>query len=252
MAEIFDTHCHLFMEPLSIEPEAVAARAAGAGVTRILVPAVSRESWDQCGALRGIHGVSIALGVHPWWAGEGIDPALLRESILTLGACAIGEAGLDWKCDTPVERQLSVLESQLILAGEMDIPVILHCRGAFQELLEMLSLHPVRGTIHAWSRHPSLMERFLALGLHISFGGAVTRGNAQNARASAAAVPSNRFLLETDSPSIGLEGVPAGGSEPAHTAAVLSEMSSIRKEPPETTAELALENSLMLFGESNG
>ncbi len=252
MAEIFDTHCHLFMEPLSTDPGAVAAGAARAGVTRILVPGVSRESWDNCGALTGIPGVSIALGVHPWWAGEGLEVSRLREAMLSLGACAIGEIGLDWKCDTAAVKQLEVLKSQLVLAGKMDVPVILHCRGAFQELLDLLALHPVRGTVHAWSRDPGLMERFLSLGLFISFGGAVTRGNARKARASAVAVPSGRFLIETDSPSIGLQGVPAGESEPAHAAVVLREMSAIRNEPLEKTAECALANSLMLFGEGNG
>lgn len=248
MTELFDTHCHLFMDPLADSYHSVLCRAGEAGVSRILVPAVSRNSWRMCRELTGFPGIRCALGVHPWWAEEGIDADLLQRTIVSTGACAVGEIGLDWKY--PVERSIQhhVFKSQLKLAADLDLPVVLHCRGAFDEMLQLLSEFPVTGVIHGWSSHPDLMKRFLDAGLYIAFGGAVTLSGAVNARASAALVPSDRFVLETDAPSMWLKGIPAGKSEPAHLAGVLGQMALLRDQSAEQTAEQSVRNGLELFG----
>jgi len=240
MGGIFDTHCHLFMHPLAEDLPGVFSRAGAAGVDRMLVPAVSRNSWNACVELSGNPGVSCALGVHPWWSEEGVDTGLLRDAVVSSAACAIGEIGLDWKCAADRKEQRTVFQSQLQLAVELEIPVILHCRGAFQEMLELVKDHPVSGAVHAWSRHPELMERFLEAGLYISFGGAVTVNEAENARASARAVPSNRFLVETDAPSTWLSGNPSGGSEPSQIINVVQQMAMLRDQ---TVPRIILESS---------
>lgn len=249
MAALFDTHCHLFMEPVASCLQLVMERSRAADVTRFLVPAVSRETWDQCAALARLPGVKCALGIHPWFAGEGVDKYELEERIIAEGAVAVGEIGLDWKCATDQATQKEVFRDQLRIAEKLSIPVSLHCRGAFHEMLSILDDYSVSGAVHAWSRDPELMERFLQRGLFISFGGAVTRKGARRARASALAVPSDRFILETDSPSIGLSGIQAGESEPSHLTMVLEAMAAIREESPEETAELAFANSTTLFGD---
>ncbi len=237
------------MEPLGSSLGEVMERSRSANVTRFLVPAVSRDSWDQCAALNGLCGVQCALGIHPWFADEGVDKRELEERILSDGAVAVGEIGLDWKCSTDHATQIAVFRDQLSIAEKLSLPVSLHCRGAFQEMLGILEDYRVTGAVHAWSRDPELMERFLHRGLFISFGGALTRKGARRARASAAAVPRERFILETDAPSIGLSGVEAGNSEPSHLNMVLKAMAEIRGESPEKTAELALANSTALFGD---
>ncbi|MCK5787186.1 MAG: TatD family hydrolase [Candidatus Sabulitectum sp.] len=251
MSGFFDTHCHLFMEPLSRDTGGALERAFSAGVERLLVPAVSRDNWDTCAELALIPGIDCALGVHPWWAEDGVEVEELREQLTSSGARAIGEIGLDWKTEVPRQDQYTVFQKQLQLASEIDLPVILHCRNAFEEMFDLLKKHPVRGVIHAWSRDPQLMNRFLKAGLYISFGGAITRHNAKKARESARQVPINRFILETDSPSIGFSGVPAGESEPRHVADVAHAMAHIRGEDIEDTRNAAWNNSVALFGESS-
>lgn len=249
MQGLFDTHCHLFMEPLSRDTGGVLERAYATGVERLIVPAVSIDSWDACSELALLPGISCALGVHPWWADDGIDVEKLRKKLITTGASAIGEIGLDWKIEVPRQKQYTVFLKQLELASKMDLPVILHCRNAFEEMLELLKKHHVRGVIHAWSRAPQLMNRFIQAGLYISFGGAITRSSAKKARESAGQVPADRFVLETDSPSIGLSGVPSGESEPSHVAAVAQAMAQIRGEKLEDIQAAAWENSTLLFGD---
>lgn len=246
---LFDTHCHLFMEPLHSDLEAVLSRSAEAGVERLMVPSVDRGSICRTLMLGNIAGIQIALGIHPWEAEESFDEVFLIDSLKTSGACAIGEIGLDWKSPVVRERQMEVFTSQLRIALEMNLPVVLHCRNAYEEMLAVLKDYPVKGVIHAWSRSPELMERFLDAGLFISFGGSVTRPGAGNALRSAAAVPSHSFVLETDAPTIGLRDVPSGESEPAHIVQVLDAMAEIRQEERETLSEKAWSNSIRLFGE---
>ncbi len=250
MAGLFDTHCHLYMEPLSRETNGVLERAFSIGVERLLVPAVSADNWDICSELSLLPGISCALGVHPWWADDGVDVEELKSRIISSNASAIGEIGLDWKTEVSRQKQYSVFQKQLELASEMDIPVLLHCRNAFEEMLELLDRFPVRGTVHGWSRGTQLMNRFLQTGLHISFGGAITRPGAKKARESAISIPSDRFVLETDSPSIGLSGVPSGQSEPAHVSEIAQFMADLRGVDYEEIKTLAWNNSIELFGDT--
>ncbi|MFH1810314.1 MAG: TatD family hydrolase [Pseudomonadota bacterium] len=249
--ELVDTHCHLFLPPLWQDLEGVLARARDVGVGQIVVPAYDVASWDLLDDLRGRAGVHLAFGLHPWVAGEDLDLAVLRRALIDSQAVAVGEVGLDFAIpDADRARQLSVLRSQLDLARELDLPVLLHCRGAFEELITLLTSHTphLRGVLHAFSRSPQLAQRFVDLGLHIAFGGAVTRPRAERARASAAAVDARHLLLETDAPSIGLDGVPPAQTEPCHVAAVARCLAELRGDSVEEIARVTTENAFHLFG----
>jgi TatD DNase family protein len=250
---LFDSHCHLFMEPLGDAPGEAVERARSAGVERMLVPAVDIASWDVIRELTDLPGVFAAYGLHPWDAAIGLDVNNLRDTLTGAGGIAIGEIGLDSKADgSPMILQEQVFIAQLELALEMDLPVLLHCRGAFDEMLSILGDPPfagrIRGVVHAFSKGPELARRYLDLGLLLAFGGAVTRPGARKAHESAAFVPADLFLLETDAPSIGLEGVEPGEAEPAHVAMVAAAMASIRKKPVEEVAEVSWRNTCRLLG----
>ncbi len=169
---------------------------------------------------------------------------------------AIGEIGLDTKVPAVANQsaptldfQRSVLSVQLELAVELDLPVILHCRGAFEELLAALAPFSgsIRGVLHAYSRGPELAQRFIDAGLHIAFGGAITRDRALKARQAAAALPLEKILLETDAPSIGLDGVLPQDTEPCHVWDIAQALAVIRGENPDTIAEVTTDNAERLF-----
>jgi len=245
-----DSHTHLFMEPLGRSLDAVLRRASSAGVTRMVVPAYDRDSWTPVSDLAARAGVFVALGLHPWAAGEGLDPAILAEALEYSGAVAVGEIGLDSKVDVPQELQEAVLARQLGLARDLGLPVILHCRGAYHRLISILEGFggSLRGVFHAFSRGPQLAARLVALGMHLGVGAAATRPRASRIRRSLPGVPRERLLLETDSPSMGLEGVPAGESEPAHVREVCLAAADMLEMEPEELAETTWRNADELFG----
>jgi TatD DNase family protein len=258
-AAMIDTHCHLNFPPLSGDVDGVLARATGRGVTQVVVPAYDHASWEPIVALAAAHpACRPALGLHPWLAHAdppGGDPAgfraLLAAALIEHRPVAVGEIGLDTRITTSgLDRQLPLLRAQLELAAEHDLPVILHCRGAFEELLAEIARFDgrLRGVLHAWSRGPELAERFLAAGLHLGLGGAVTRPRARRVRRAAAQAPLERLLLETDAPSIGLEGVLPEDAEPGHVADVAAAVAGLRGLAPDAVAEATTANAQALFG----
>lgn len=286
---LVDTHCHLNHPPLCRDMDGVLARAAAAQVTRVVAPAYDAPSWDDLAALAARPGVDIAYGLHPWLAHdlpgqvavlEGERPATRAE--LQPAACppppvphaaqaaalerliahlaarikerrpvAIGEIGLDTKITASgLAVQLPLLERQLALAVDLDLPVILHCRGAFEELLGAVGRHGgrLRGVLHAYSRGPELAARFTAAGLYLALGGAVTRERAQQVRRVARTASLDRLVLETDAPSIGLQDVPPESTEPRHVRQVAVAVAALRGESVEAVAAATTAAAARLFG----
>jgi TatD DNase family protein len=250
-----DTHCHLFMEPLGRDVTGALARAADRGVDRVVVPAYDRESWPVVRDLAGRPGVFVAYGVHPWvaetwdpaaWSAwwDGLEPA-------APSPVAVGEIGLDAKLEEgpDLDIQLAALRPQLESARDRDLPVILHCRGAFEELLAEIGRFggALRGVLHAWSRGPELARRFTAAGMALGLGGAVTRERAKRVRRTAVALPLESFILETDAPSIGLDGVLPAETEPHHVADIAAALAALRGETVETIAEVTTGHAEELF-----
>ena len=254
---LIETHSHLYMPPLAAAFAAVQARARARQVTDIIIPAYDIPSWDLMTAYETVPGLHTAYGIHPWLAhdfppGGSLDEAIakLKARLDAASPVAIGEIGLDTKIDTSgLDEQIPLLQAQLQLAVDRDLPVILHCRGAFDELLWAVNAHKgrLRGVVHAFSRGPDLGARFIDAGLHIAFGGAITRPTAKRPRKGALRLPLERILLETDSPSIGLDGVLPADTEPAHVADVAVALAKLRGLSLAEVAAVTTANARALF-----
>ena len=200
--------------------------------------------------------IRYSVGVHPLdfhnWEPETL-------SVLKNAACddsrvvAIGELGLDLFKAENLTEQLSVLIPQLNLACELNLPVIVHCRDAAKEMLEVFSKLEQdgccpRGVMHCWSGNVKEMSDFLELGFHISFSGNVTFKNAIDIHECAKEVPLNRFLVETDSPF--LSPVPHRGkrNEPSFVKHVVEKISELRRTSFTEIAEKTTKNAKELFG----
>ncbi len=248
---MIDTHCHLDSPPLSDDVAGVLARAAEAGVCDVVAQGYDAASWEAVARIAaGYGGVHAALGLHPWVADQPLDPVDLAGRLAAVGAVAVGEIGLDTKIEGPgLEVQIAVLERQLDLARELDLPVVLHCRGAFEELASLLAgrMPPVRGVLHAFSRGPELAKRFVGLGLFLGIGGAVTRPQGKRLHRAVAVVGLDRLVLETDAPSIGLHGVAAAATEPHHVRDIAAGLAEVLQVDVAAVAERTTANARDLF-----
>jgi len=250
MASLCDAHCHLFMKPLAADWVGVRKRAIAANVTRMIVAGFDTASWDSLYEYSQSEGVYIAAGLHPWVT-DALDVTALSRTLDKCRAVAIGEIGLDYHINqSSRSEQIEKLTAQLDLACRRDLPVALHCRGAFEDLLEILASYTphLRGMVHGFSRGPELAKRFTDLGLYISFGGALTRQGAKRARRSAEVTPLSKILIETDAPAIGLEGVDPEEVEPRHTHEVAVALADLRGVEFKEIAEATTENAKRLFG----
>jgi TatD DNase family protein len=258
----FDTHAHLDQTDFDADRGDVVARAREAGVAMILCPAVSAESSRAVVRLAEQYDLLAAVGIHPNSTQEAAagDWEQVAAMIDHPRVAALGETGLDRYWDfAPITLQEEYLDRHLRLSQASDLPVILHCRDAQADLLAVLHAAadrgPIHGVVHAFSGDVAFADECLSLGLYVSFAGNVTYSNKkfETLRAAARTIPSDRLLLETDSPYL----VPQlfrgkqKRNEPAHvvhTAALLAELRGIpfHQLAAETTA-----NARRLFGLPN-
>jgi TatD DNase family protein len=205
------------------------------------------------GVARSSPEIVVALGIHPH------DTAKVREGdyerLRTLCAddhvVAIGETGLDFHYQhSPPEVQREHFRRTLQLALTVELPVVIHCRDAFDEVAAILQgegAGAVGGVIHCFTGTPHDAHRFLDLGFYISFSGILTFRNADAIRAAARTVPDDRLLIETDGPY--LAPVPYRGqrNEPAFVARVAECLAALRNVPLGAVARITSANAARLF-----
>lgn len=209
---MFDTHAHYNDEKfLSAEngQEGILSYVLENGVSYILNASTdiedSKASIDLAGRYDQIYA---AAGIHPHESGRyaaDIDSAMAElESLLKREnkVVALGEIGLDFHYNfSEPEEQKKVFESQLILAKELDFPVIIHDREAHGATIDMIrKVKPYRGIMHSFSGSAEMAKELERLGFYISFSGSVTFKNAVNLQEAAKVVSPERLLIETDAP----------------------------------------------------
>lgn len=248
----FDSHCHLDDPRLLPRLPEVMAQAQRAGVCGFLVPGVDPASWQTIAELsRKFPHVVPAFGLHPRHAAL-LTPALLSElRRFSRFAAAIGEIGLDYAVAAPGrDLQKLAFRAQLELALEAGIPVSIHCRNAFADLLTILKeqrVERIGGVMHAFSGSPETAGQCLRLGLHISLAGSVTYANARRPPAVAALVPLERLLLETDAPDLAPEPHRGELNRPDYLPATASRVAQIRGLTVEDLARATTQNARRLF-----
>lgn len=202
-----DTHCHLDAAEFDGQQATRLAAAQAVGVTRIVVPAVSRDNFAVVERLCADAPICApAFGIHPMVTdpAQPEDLQVLRDFLTRPETVAVGEIGLDFFIDHyDRARQEYFFIEQLKLAREFDLPVLLHIRRAQDIILKHLRQHPVRGGIaHAFNGSTQQAAEFVRLGFKLGFGGAMTYPRATRLRQLAATLPADSIVLETDAPDI--------------------------------------------------
>jgi TatD DNase family protein len=247
---MFDSHCHLTDDRFADDLDEVLERAFAAGLAGIVT--IASNIADARAALvlaRRDRRIRSTAGVHPHEAGRATeaDYEAVRELCSAPEVVAIGETGLDFHYDNaPRETQCAVFERHLRLAAGTGLPVVVHSRSADDDTAAMIRSAGVNGVLHCFSGGAGLFDAALDAGWFISFAGMITFRSFHNADLLRA-TPSDRLLLETDSPY--LAPVPHRGrrNEPAFVVETCLTAASLRGEDPAVTAAATTANARRFY-----
>ena len=249
---IFDTHAHYNDKAFDEDRTNLLDSFHESGILGVINCGTDIDSSKKSIELSEQYGyIYSAVGFHPEDINKADDNYLAEiKAIATHKKCvAIGEIGLDyyWVKDNK-EEQKRFFTEQIILANEINLPVIIHSRDAHNDTLEILKKHKPQGVLHCFSGSVEIMNEALKLGLYIGLGGAVTFKNARVPLEVAEKLPLQRLLLETDCPY--MTPVPMRGKRNQSTyisfvAEKIAEVKNISKEEVLTTAN---KNAFKLFG----
>jgi TatD DNase family protein len=252
-ARIIDTHCHLFSAPLSDDTDAVIERALLRGVGTMVVPAVDLPSSEEAVRLAARYPgvVFAAVGVHPQMGGGAeVDTGRIAALAGELGVVAIGEIGLDAHEGPELGVQVERFMIQMDLAAELKLPVLVHCRGAFSRLVEIVSgTGPglPGGILHAWAGSLEILKTLEPLGFYAGVAGVASRPQATRVRGVVGAIPLERMVLETDAPYIGTNLKPKGTVEPADAAEVCAAVALLKGVPYGEVARVTSVNAARIL-----
>ncbi len=201
-----DSHCHLEMESYQSDREDVIRKCIDEGMEYILTVGTEESYFESVIDLVDRYPIIYgAIGIHPHNARDYSDRTedVIRQAVKHDKIVGYGEVGLDFfKDHSPRDIQKAVFARQLALAGELDLPVIIHSRDAKKETIEILKREykSGRGVIHCFSYDRAAAGEFLDMGFLISIPGTVTYKTAGALREAIHYIPPERLLAETDAP----------------------------------------------------
>lgn len=251
MNNIFDSHAHYDSEAFNDDRKELLHALPSQGVCGIINCAS-----DMASAITSLEladefdFIYAACGVHPHEAEDCkqgyID--VLRKLCSEEKCVAVGEIGLDYHYDfSPRDIQKKVFEEQIVLAKELDLPIIVHDREAHEDTLELLKKYKPKGVVHCFSGSVEMAKEIVKLGMYIGLGGAVTFKNARKPLEVAAYVPDDMLVIETDCPymtPVPFRGKRCDSSYIPYTAEVIA---SARGTTAQEILDLTRKNADILF-----
>ena len=250
-SNIFDTHAHYDDSRFDEDRDELLSSLKNKGVSEIINCGCDLKSCLTTLALAEKYDfIYAALGVHAHEAEEATEGDLkaIEELYKNEKVVAVGEIGLDYHYDfSPRERQIEVFERQLVLANELDLPVIVHDRESHEDTMNLLKKYRPQGVVHCFSGSVEMAKEIVKLGMYIGIGGAVTFKNARKPVEVVEYLPLEYLLLETDAPymtPVPFRGQRCDSSHIAYTAEKIAEIKSI---DVQTLIDKCNENSKQLF-----
>ena len=264
MLSLTDTHCHLNLNIFKDDLDVVLERAWTTGLEQILIPAIdlagSRQIVELCDKYPNLYA---AVGVHPndalSWQKDTQN--CLRDLANHPKVVAIGEIGLDYYRDrAPKLLQREILLQQLELATEVQLPIVVHNRQAFEDLWELISqwqktleennslIAKRPGVMHSFSEDVGKMQVVVSKHFYVGISGPITYQNAMLQQSVAIAVPLDHLLIETDAPFLTPYPFRGQRNEPAHVKYIADKVAQLRHNNLETIAKNTTLNAIRLFG----
>lgn len=255
--DLIDSHAHIDFPQFAEDRDAMLARARAVGVSTLLAIGVGPgpEKLDATIPYAEAHDwIYTTVGIHPHEAKE-VTPEHL-ETLARLAqhpkVIAWGEIGLDYFYDhSPRDIQKRVFTDQMELARAAKLPLIIHCRDAWSDCLDLLGEHwrptGLGGVLHCFTSTLEDARRGLDLGFLVSFTGNLTYPKAQNIRDVAKALPMESILIETDSPYLAPQAFRGKRNEPAYVVEVAKALANVRDLGTEETASVTAANFRRFF-----
>lgn len=249
-----DTHCHLTDSYVSGDLRDVLTRAAEYGVQKIICP--TAEPGDIEHAIKIIetyNNVWATIGIHPEYHGANAVDFLTRAVMTHPRVVGVGEIGLDYHecCGDTRDAQIKLFTSQLDVARQYNLPVAIHTRDAERDTLDILR-GDIRGVMHCFTSSWNMARVMLDRGFYFSASGILTFKNAGEIRETFAKIPTDRLVVETDSPycaPVPYRGKPCQPFMVTETARVLAEIHGLTLEQ---FAPILEQNTYALYPKMNG
>ena len=259
-----DTHCHLDFDWFDSHRDQVMERAREAGIYRLLNPGITIKSSQKAIALAEKYPeVYAAVGVHPnegsSWDNNSIS--LLEELASQAKVVAIGEIGLDYYRDyTPMNIQKQIFIEQLDLAAKLDMPVVIHCREAIEDMVEILTawqaslaetesrLANYPGVLHSYSGNLAEAKKIQNANFMVGITGPITFHNASELQDLVIRLPLNCILIETDAPFLTPHPFRGKRNEPGRVTLVAEKIAELHQEAYNSVTDITAENAAKLFG----
>ncbi len=261
MSPFFDTHVHLGDAQFDSDREEVLARSLESGVERLVEIADNPEEWDRAVAIARAapDRLRCSLGLHPYYA-DRFDDGFISRLKAALDAApeavAIGEIGLDYaKTQIPSEIQRRAFSELLIAGRDWNIPLVIHCRDAYMDLIPMLKEHFPRqpsgsrfwGVVHCFSGTPAEAEACAALGFALGADGPVTYKKNDALREAFRTAGPDVAVLETDCPYLPPQSSRGKRNEPRAIPEIAAKLAEVWSLPVEEVARRTTANAAALY-----
>lgn len=258
-----DTHCHLNFDSFSNDIDQVIQQALHNNVKMVLVPGLDIETSKQAIRLAENHKIVFAaVGFHPndlssWQDEESIEELYkLAQHHKVVG---IGEIGLDYYRNySPKQRQLKAFQAQLILAEELQKPVIIHNRNSHDDILRMMNewhtnidpknkLFRCPGVLHSFDGSLEFARNAVEMNFYLGISGPITYKNANDKRETIRSIPIEKLLLETDAPFLSPHPHRGKRNEPSYIPIIAKKLTEVKNYDLADVARVTTQNSINLF-----
>jgi len=252
---MIDTHTHIYLDRFKEDIDLILKRAAAVGVERFYLPNIDKESIADLKALAAEHPqIYPMMGLHPSHVKEDWQEqlaAVWEELDGQTKYFAVGEIGIDLYWDkTFITEQQEAFRRQIRKAKEMHLPIVIHCRDAFEETFEVLEAEAdeqLFGIFHCFTGNLEQAQRALALNLKLGIGGVVTFKNGGLDKV-VAELKTEDLVLETDAPFLAPAPFRGKRNEPAYLEQIAQKIAEIHQISKEEVARITTENALKIFG----
>ena len=242
-----DTHCHLYDDYA-----AVLERAKNVGVSHVINICIHPEDIDRgLKIVQEFPNAPLAAGIHPCHAHEVTKGHFERiyKLVEEKKLIAVGETGLDlYHSPDHLEIQKIYFKKHIELANQFDLPLSIHCRNAYKELIEFVEKHPIKkGILHCFAGSQEVADWAIKQGFYLSFGGVVTFKNAREMQSIVQNIPLESILIETDAPYLAPDPFRGKTNEPAYLPFTLKKIASLVDRPEAEVATLLTRTTKTLF-----